>query len=710
VAGAIRKNEEHRQNSAHKIVPSADANMIRLLQRSLKTRVTLFSLLIFALSLWILGYSALTLLRTNLKQSLSGQQLSTVNLVAANIDQELKERLTALEMVAADFNESELKSPATQQRNLQRRSILPLLFNGGYFVTDAAGTTTASLPVEAGRIGINYGRYDNVAAALGEGKPAIGALAIGLVLRVPVFSMAVPIRDTQGKVIGSLVGVTNLSVDNFLNRITSNSYGETGGYVVVDRKQRMIVTGTDKSRMMEVLPPPGVIPAIDNFLTGGEGSAIFRNPESVEVLASVKSVPVADWYVAATLPTAEAFAPIQDMQRRMLLTTALLTLIAGVLTWWILRRQLAPIAVTAAALSARPGNDLMAVSLPVTSRDEIGELISSFNSLLDAQRRLVKDLNETQRIAQVGSWHLDLPSNQVVWSEELYKMYGFDPSLPAPPYPEQMKLFTSESWEKLSSALAHTSATGVPYTLELETVKKDGNNGWMWVHGEAKIDSSGKTVGLWGAAQDITASKRAEEDIRLAEARFRAIIEASPIPFALNDAELNITYLNGAFTRTFGYDRSDIPTVEAWWLKAYPDEIYGQEVAKEWTLHLEMAKRDAKPFEPMEARVRCKDGGERIVLVTATPLTSSLNDVHVVTLYDITERKRAESLLQEQLDELQRWRRAMIGREERIMSMKQEINELLVRSGQPQRYADQLPADRVPGVGQPPAPPGSRDA
>lgn len=134
-------------------------------------------------------------------------------------------------------------------------------------------------------------------------------------------------------------------------------------------------------------------------------------------------------------------------------------------------------------------------------------------------RRNEKDLKESQRIAHVGSWRLDVATNKVVWTEELYNMYGFDPSLPPPPYAEHMKLFTPESWDRLSKALARTRDTGIPYTLELETVRKDGSNGWMWVHGQADVDSTGKTVGFWGAAQDITERKRAEEENRLLQER-----------------------------------------------------------------------------------------------------------------------------------------------------------------------------------------------
>jgi signal transduction histidine kinase/CheY-like chemotaxis protein len=114
------------------------------------------------------------------------------------------------------------------------------------------------------------------------------------------------------------------------------------------------------------------------------------------------------------------------------------------------------------------------------------------------------DLLESQRIAHLGTWRMDLATNQVVWSEELYKMYNFDPTIPVPPYMEHMKLFTPKSWDKLSTSLEHTRTSGIPYELELETVTKDGSNGWMWVRGEAVKDSNGNTISLWGAAQDIT--------------------------------------------------------------------------------------------------------------------------------------------------------------------------------------------------------------
>ncbi len=131
--------------------------------------------------------------------------------------------------------------------------------------------------------------------------------------------------------------------------------------------------------------------------------------------------------------------------------------------------------------------------------------------------RSEKELKKAQEITHIGSWFLDLDTQEVIWTEELYKMYGFDPSLPPPPYTEHSKLFTQESWELLSNSLAQTSEFGIPYELELRTVRADKTNGWMWVRGETVKDSSGKIIGLWGAAQDISQRKLTEEALVVAK-------------------------------------------------------------------------------------------------------------------------------------------------------------------------------------------------
>jgi len=167
----------------------------------------------------------------------------------------------------------------------------------------------------------------------------------------------------------------------------------------------------------------------------------------------------------------------------------------------------------------------------------------------------MKDLLESQRIAHIGTWRLNLVTNEVVWSKELYIMYGFDPMLPVPPYTEHMKLFTTESWDRLSTALENTRKTGIPYELELNTVIKDGTHGWMWVRGEVERDSEGNIISLWGAAQDITQRKKEEANIKEREeetnANIKAIIEGRQESVWAVDKNYVILYINHAFQTEF---------------------------------------------------------------------------------------------------------------------------------------------------------------
>lgn len=206
--------------------------------------------------------------------------------------------------------------------------------------------------------------------------------------------------------------------------------------------------------------------------------------------------------------------------------------------------------------------------------DLVEELRNREEALLESQAQLkhsTNDLLESQRIAHVGTWSLDLATNQVVWSEELYKMYGFDSRFPPPPYTEHMKLFTPESWLKLSTALERTRTTGIPYELELETTKKDGSNGWMWVWGGAKTDQGGEIVSLWGAAQDITESKKEKYALKESEEKFRYLFENSTVgkSLTLPSGEINV---NMTFCKMIGYTAEELKG-KNWREISHPDDI-----------------------------------------------------------------------------------------------------------------------------------------
>lgn len=89
------------------------------------------------------------------------------------------------------------------------------------------------------------------------------------------------------------------------------------------------------------------------------------------------------------------------------------------------------------------------------------------------------------------------------------------------------------------------------------------------------------------------------------------IIDACPVPMALNDRELNITFVNTAFRRTFGYTLQDIPALADWWVKACPDAHYRQKITETWQSHIEETLQEGDKFTPLEAIIHCRNGGTK---------------------------------------------------------------------------------------------------
>ena len=141
----------------------------------------------------------------------------------------------------------------------------------------------------------------------------------------------------------------------------------------------------------------------------------------------------------------------------------------------------------------------------------------------ESLRHKEMELKESQRLAGVGGWQWDPGTDTVVWSDELYRLAGRDPILPAVSYKEHSQLYSPESWHRLRAAVETALHTGAPYELVLEMVCADGTRRFVTARGEAHRDSAGKILRLRGTVQDITDRKRAEEALSSVNGR---LIEA----------------------------------------------------------------------------------------------------------------------------------------------------------------------------------------
>jgi diguanylate cyclase (GGDEF)-like protein len=478
--------------------------------------------MIFLISLWSVTYYAQRSLRDDMQRLLSNQQQSTATFIATAVNAEMSTRIKALEILGARITPSMMKNPALLQSLLEDRQTDFSLFNNGIAASGIDGTVIAEYPTLPGRLGANFAERDYFVGPLKEGKVTVGRPVMSKIMHAPVFVIGMPIRDPQGTVIGVLGGITDLHLPNFLDNITHGQYGNTGGLFVASRQNRVIITASDKRRIMEQIPPPGVDPVIDARVAGQDNTTVFVNPRKVEVLSSAKSVPVANWFVVVSLPVDEAFAPLRDLERRLLMAAAFATMLTGVLTWLLLTRQLSPMIATAKALSALSDTGHPLQPLPIARNDEIGELVGGFNHLLEllkqreqtlvASERLLMD---SQTIAGVGSYALDVTTGLWKSSPALDCLFGIDAS-----YTRSV-----DGWEALIHPddrlmMDHYFKDQVLRRMQtfdkVYRIIRHDNQQERWVHGLGRLEFNAQGVlqAMIGTIQDITERRLADIQIQ----------------------------------------------------------------------------------------------------------------------------------------------------------------------------------------------------
>ena len=272
-----------------------------------------------------------------------------------------------------------------------------------------------------------------------------------------------------------------------------------------------------------------------------------------------------------------------------------------------------------------------------------------------------EELLEAQRVAHVGSWLWNPETDTVSWSEELYRLFGRDPALPAPTYQEHPPLYTPESWEELQKVVEKGLRTGAPYELDLEIVRADGSTGWIRARGEALRDTTGRITQLRGTAQDITERRRAEQSLRESEEKFRSVFRNAGVGMVIVSLERRFLAANSTFCEYLGYTEEELQqkTVQS---------VTHSDDWPEFSRKLKEAVARGSKLHRFEKRCLHKTG--RVVFTESSACVvrgvDGTPQYFVGEVVDITERKLAEEALSgvnRKLIEAQEQERIRVARE-----------------------------------------------
>ncbi|MFZ4537146.1 ATP-binding protein [Propionivibrio sp.] len=268
-------------------------------------------------------------------------------------------------------------------------------------------------------------------------------------------------------------------------------------------------------------------------------------------------------YMSAVLPAEEVFATIRNMQQHLLLATLFLTLLAGGLTWWVIRGQFSPLLATVKIVAETPDTSSPLPHFSSARRDETGQLIGAFNRLLEAlgKRESALQASEArfnillQDIPGVVYQFQVMPKGEWVFlyvSPWVMSLYEVSPEEACADHDAMIQCIIPEDRASYRESIGHSLRTLTPWLHEHRIRTMSGS--LKWVRGQAVPEVKADGSVLWnGILVEITLQRQAEEALRQRVHFQNELFDNIPFMLWLKDEQSHFLAVNKAFAAGIGW-------------------------------------------------------------------------------------------------------------------------------------------------------------
>lgn len=164
----------------------------------------------------------------------------------------------------------------------------------------------------------------------------------------------------------------------------------------------------------------------------------------------------------------------------------------------------------------------------------------------NTQEKLIlseKLLNESQKMAKIGSWEFNIITNELYWSDELYNIFEIDKNIKDDLAEIYMSRIPLEDKNHLDELAERAIKEKKPYEIEHPFILPDNKKKWLLGFGEPIVNENGEVVKLRGVAKDITSKKEIDAAIKAKE--FAELANQAKSEFLANMSHEIRTPLNG---------------------------------------------------------------------------------------------------------------------------------------------------------------------